>query len=247
MPKDNFSSQAQIYSLHRPGYPGELFDFIFQHVAKKNAALDCATGNGQAAVVMAEYFDKVYAIDISKKQIALAIHKPNIHYSVSKAENTPFADNSFDCITVAAALHWFDVDDFYKEVNRIIIPAGVIACWAYGLLSTGIKNLDTLLKDFYLQKINAYWDPERKHIDEAYKNIPFPFKEIANPGFESVLEWDSSQLEGYLNSWSSVQHFIRKNNYNPVVDLMKEVNQVICEREKFEARFPIFMRIGRIK
>ena len=117
--KDNFSRQSDIYAKYRPAYPQQLYDFIFQHVAGKQAAWDCATGNGQAAKELAKVFDKVYATDISQKQIENAVQQPNIFYSVQPAEQTNFPNNSFDLITVAQALHWFRFDDFYAEVKRV--------------------------------------------------------------------------------------------------------------------------------
>ena len=67
--KDLFSKQAATYAQFRPNYPDDLFDFILQNVDNKQIAWDCATGNGQAAKVLAPHFDKIYATDISQKQL----------------------------------------------------------------------------------------------------------------------------------------------------------------------------------
>src|SRR5438552_13078825 len=116
MAKDLFSNQAAIYAQYRPGYPRALFDYIVSFVTEKETAWDCATGNGQAAVELARYFEKVVATDISEKQLQQAIPNEKITYSVSTAEHTPFADNSFNCITVAQAYHWFNFEAFLTEV-----------------------------------------------------------------------------------------------------------------------------------
>ena len=50
-------------------------------------------------VLYADYFEKVFATDISEKQIANAASHPKIIYSISEAEKTLFADNTFDLIT----------------------------------------------------------------------------------------------------------------------------------------------------
>ena len=78
MAKDLFSNQASLYAQYRPGYPPGLFEYILQHVKNKQQAWDCATGNGQAAVELAKYFDKVMATDISEKQLHLAQPLENI-------------------------------------------------------------------------------------------------------------------------------------------------------------------------
>ncbi|HEX2170692.1 MAG TPA: hypothetical protein VHF65_10385 [Nitrososphaera sp.] len=45
-------------------------------------AWDCATGNGQAAVILSEYFDQLIASDASKEQIKNAQPRKNIRYEV---------------------------------------------------------------------------------------------------------------------------------------------------------------------
>src|SRR5947209_15554910 len=107
MPKDLFSSQADVYAKYRPTYPQELFDYILRFVKERESVWDCATGNGQAANVLANYFQTVEATDISEAQLKNAVKKENIYYQICPAERTPFADNSFDLITVATAYHWF--------------------------------------------------------------------------------------------------------------------------------------------
>src|SRR5687768_17493951 len=97
--KDNFSKQASDYAIYRPDYPNELFDFLLPLVNEKNCAWDCATGNGQVATVLADYFTTVKATDISAKQLENAVQKSNIEYSIQPAEKTNFSNQHFDLIT----------------------------------------------------------------------------------------------------------------------------------------------------
>ena len=245
--KDIFSAHADLYAKYRPLYPGELYDFILQHVIARESALDCGTGNGQAAGVLAGYFKEVHATDISKQQIEKALQKSNLHYHISKAEKTPFNDDTFDLITSATALHWFSFDDFFTEMKRIGKNNAVFACWGYQVLRTDVPGINELIDEFYSKTINSYWDPERRYVDEEYKTIPFPFEEISNPGFATRLQWDLETLEGYLNTWSAVQHYNRKNNVNPVTGLMGQIRRKIRHEVILSITFPIFMRIGIIR
>src|SRR3954470_8604267 len=97
--KDYFSGHSKIYAAFRPSYPQELYDFILSHVNNRSIAWDCATGNGQVAKVLSQRFEKIYATDISQQQLDQAFTARNIFYSVSAAEQTPFADDQFDLIT----------------------------------------------------------------------------------------------------------------------------------------------------
>ena len=132
---DHFSKQASDYSVYRPHYPPELFEYLASLTADHKLAWDCATGNGQAALALTSYYENVEATDASERQIEQAAPHKNIRYQVCEATQTPFADNSFDLITVAQALHWFELDMFYKEVNRVAKPSGIFAAWCYGLFS----------------------------------------------------------------------------------------------------------------
>src|SRR4030095_4788501 len=70
--KDHFSRQATDYAKFRPQYPRALFAFVAANSPNDELALDCATGNGQAAVALAEFFQKVIALDASGEQIRSA-------------------------------------------------------------------------------------------------------------------------------------------------------------------------------
>lgn len=245
--KDLFSSHSEIYAKYRPLYPKELYDFVFGRVQEKETALDCGTGNGQAAGILADHFKEVHATDISEKQIGNAVQKQNLHYHVCKAEQLPFGDNYFDLITSATAVHWFHFEEFFSEIKRVGKNNSVFACWAYKVFRTDRPEINMLVDKFYTQTVHSYWDAERRHVDEEYENIPMPFEEIENPGFATRLSWDPETLEGYLNTWSAVQHYIQKNGTNPVNALMNEIASAIGKNDKLLITFPIFMRIGIIK
>jgi ubiquinone/menaquinone biosynthesis C-methylase UbiE len=242
--KDNFSKQSDLYSCFRPGYPGQLFDFLLPLVPDKKTAWDCGTGNGQVAVKLSAYFNEVYATDLSSAQIEKADKKPNIFYSVENAEETLFPDNKFDLITVAQAIHWFEFKKFYREAKRTLRPGGVIGVIGYDVFRIN-KKIDLLVDKFYRDTTGPYWDKERRYVDEHYLTIPFPFKEITTPRFAMNYNREFGQVVGYLNTWSAVQHYIRKNNENPVEKFSVELKKAWGSVLKRKITFPIFMRTGR--
>ena len=243
--KDNFSKQAKAYAQYRPDYPVPLFEFIMSKVVNREAAWDCGTGNGQTAKMLARYFSRIEATDISKDQLEKAIAAPNIRYSLQPAEKTNFADNSFDLVTVSQALHWFRLDDFYKEVNRVSKAGSWIAVWMYAgiQISPSIKDI---IRELYSDILGTYWDAERKHVDNDYKSIPFPFNEISCPEFQLRFEWSLPELEGYLNTWSALQKFIAAKSYNPVDKLIPRIREH-WYKEKMPIQFPLILRMGQIE
>jgi ubiquinone/menaquinone biosynthesis C-methylase UbiE len=243
--KDNFSTQADVYAKYRPQYPHGLFEYIMSFVKEKNLAWDCGTGNGQTAKELSNYFEKVYASDISTKQIEHADKKYNIYYAVEPAEKTSIENNTVDLITVSQALHWFNFENFYAEVKRVSKPTAVIAVWTYSLLQIDPVT-DKLIHDYHFKTLEKYWDEERKYVDDGYNKIPFPFKKIDTQDFFIEVNWNTEDLEGYFNTWSALQKFIKENNYNPVPDLMKEIKLNWPDSEYRNIIFPIHLKLAYV-
>ncbi len=97
--KDHFSSHAADYRTYRPA----LFAFLAEAAPARNLVWDCGTGNGQAAVALAEHFAKVFATDASADQVKNAEPHPRVEYAVAPAEKCPLPDGVADLVTVAQA------------------------------------------------------------------------------------------------------------------------------------------------
>jgi len=241
--KDNFSRRSDLYAKYRPEYPPALFEYILGFVKEKELAWDCGTGNGQAAAVLSRYFKKIYATDISQKQLDNAVKKDNISYTLEPAEKTSLADRSVNLITVAQAIHWFNFDAFYNEVRRVAKPGAVIAVWTYSLLKISAE-IDHIIEDHHFNTLGKYWDPERKYVDDGYASIPFPFNAVETPLFNIELHWSLQDLEGYLNTWSGLQNFIKANSYNPVGEVIEKISRHWGDRETRKLLFPVHLKLG---
>jgi len=244
--KDNFSNQAKEYSKYRPIYPRELIEYLVSLTAQQNCAWDCGTGNGQLAVKLSEHFAKIHATDISKNQIDNAEQKRNIIYKIAPSERTEFDNNQFDLITVAQAIHWFNFDKFYKEVFRTLNQNGIFAVIGY-LLPSINTEIDEVVNDYYSNTLGDYWDKERKYVDEGYKKIPFPFEEIQTPSFEIIKKWTHKDLIGFLNTWSATQHFIKRNNLNPVEKISEALKKIWIDDKVKTVIFSVLLRIGKLQ
>ncbi|CAM4075252.1 Methyltransferase domain-containing protein [Pedobacter westerhofensis] len=241
--KDNFSVQSAGYAKFRPTYPQELYDFLFSLVSAHHTAWDCATGNGQVATVLAEHFTEVFGTDISENQLAHAVQKDNITYLLQSSDRSSFADQTFDLITVAQAIHWFDFSAFYAEVKRTLKPGGVIAVFGYGVMQID-EQVDIIIHKLYKTILGHYWDDERKFIDQGYQTLPFPFRESSVPELYIKTSWNFDQLIGYLNTWSAVQHYEKANNSSPIDLVISELYATWGAGQK-EVKFPILLKVGQ--
>jgi ubiquinone/menaquinone biosynthesis C-methylase UbiE len=245
-PIDNFSRQSGLYAKFRPVYPQALYEAILRHVPQRHCAWDCGTGNGQVALVLASHFEKVYATDLSQKQIDQAPHKSNIDYRVARCEASGLPDRVADLVTVGQALHWFDFDAFYAEVNRVGKAGGLLAVWGYDMPRFSAE-IDPIADHFYETVAGPFWDPERRLVETHYRTIPFPFDEIPVSGRFFINDtWTLDQYEGYVNTWSSVQKYIAANGNNPVDALIDEIRTRGLWQQPMPARFPVFVRLGLI-
>jgi SAM-dependent methyltransferase len=244
--KDHFSRQATEYARFRPQYPSALFEFIAVAAPNDELALDCATGNGQAAIALAEHFRKVIAIDASAEQIANAQPNERVEYRVASAESTGLSAHSVAAISVAQALHWFDREAFYVEARRVLQPRGVLAVWAYNYLRIS-PEVDPFVRRFHDEIVGPYWPPERKLVGRGYRELPFPFEEIETPAFQIEVRWSLAHLLGYLRTWSATQRFMAANHHDPVELVASDLEQAWGNPAKEKlAIWPLTVRMGRV-
>ncbi len=244
MSLDRFSEQAAQYARYRLSYPPELYAWLLPQVPNRLRAWDCATGNGQVATVLADYFRDVEATDLSASQLAEAEERPNIHYQVATAEHTPFPDDYFDLITVGQAVHWFDQEAYHREVRRVAGPGTVLAEWGYGLGQTGNAEIDALIRHFHDEVVGPYWDANRWHVLDEYARLQFPFARVRTARFEVRRQWTAAWYLDYLRTWSAVVNYGRQHaNADAVLLIADELTRQWGVGER-EIVFPVFARAG---
>ena len=244
--KDLFSTQANDYAKFRPTYPKDLFEYLSTLSTTKDLVWDCGTGNGQAAVELAKYFNEVIATDPSQKQLDSAIKNPKITYLQASAEdfNLP-KDKKCDLVTVAQAFHWFNHEQFAKTISKTLKTNGHLAVWSYALSSI-TPELDRAVTKLYSERLNGYWEKERTHVEDGYKNISLPFNEISAPTFHLSAEWTLEHLIGYLSTWSALQTYIKKNGNNPLEEEYQNIKQAWGSAKTRTITWPLNLRIWRI-
>ena len=243
--KDHFSTRSADYAQFRPRYPVELFEYLAGIAPDRSRAWDCATGNGQAATGLARFFECVIATDASEKQIANAERDERIEYRVAAADQSELEARSVSLVTVAQALHWFDVDLFYDEVKRVLKPGGVLAIWCYNLFNIS-PAIDALVEDFYRNIVGPYWDPARHLVETGYRTVPFPFAELEAPKFQMEANWSLDHLLGYLRTWSATKGFVAARGFDPVIRLADQLAPLWGNAaDRKTVRWPLSVRAGR--
>ena len=241
---DHFASVARDYAKFRPGYPGALFDFLADAAPDREVAWDCGTGTGIAAIPLAGRFSSVIATDASAAQLEQATPHPRVTYRTRREGESGLPPGTASLVAVAQAAHWFDLGVFYREVDRVLKPGGVVALWCYGILSieTGI---DAILHRFEHERVGRYWPAERRHVDAEYRTLPFPYRRIDTPRFTMEASLTRAELLGYLASWSAVSRFRSATGEDPVRLLDAELASLWPESELKLVRWPLTVVAGR--
>jgi len=212
---DHFSEQAAAYRDFRPTYPPALFDWLAGIAPDTALAWDCGCGNGQASIELARRFTRVVATDASRRQLALAPAAANLAYRCEAAEQSSLPAASASLIFIGQALHWFRHEAFYAEVRRVAAPAAGIAAVTYNML-TVTPELDALIGRLYHDTLATDWPAGREHVENSYRELPFPFRRLTAPPLQLSADWDLAQLLGYLESWSAVAAHRRRTGADPL-------------------------------
>ena len=218
--KDHFSGHAADYSTYRPTYPPELFCWLAAQAPASELAWDCATGSGQAAFLLAQYFENVIATDASSEQIKHAQQSRNIEYRVETAEHSSLDDKCVDLLVAAQAYHWLDHPAFLAEVRRVLKQGGLLAIVSYQLARVDEGELgneiDEVIRVLWGDILDGWWPEERVLVDGGLQGLDFPFGEIVAPRFEMTVQWRMDELLKYLGTWSSVEKYLAATGTDPL-------------------------------
>ena len=245
--QNHFAGVANQYATFRPTYPRQLLaDLAELSGGADTIALDVAAGNGQATTMLADYVAHVYASDVAVSQIqAMPVH-PRISAYVARAEASGLQAQSIDLITVAQAMHWFDVEAFHHEVRRVVRPGGVIAVWSYALLHA-TPAINDVINDLY-RTTGPWWPADRAHVDDGYANLAFPYTLVTYTPPAMTAEFDVARLLGYLGTWSGVQRYKKATGDDPVAARSDALRAAWGgpDTQLVTFTFDVTMRVGRV-
>ncbi|MBA3661020.1 MAG: class I SAM-dependent methyltransferase [Gammaproteobacteria bacterium] len=243
---NKFSYNSTQYTDYRPNYPKELYAYL-QKCAGNGLVVDCGAGSGQNSLGLSQYFKTVIATDLSFELLLKASHLKNVSYVQSSADQLPIRSNTTRLICIAQAIHWFPLNDFYREVKRILQPDGIIAAWGYNQAVIEPK-VDEVIKKIYLQMSSAQ-NPsaERQYLYDHYKTLPFPFQLISSPDFSMQVDWNLHQLIGYIKTWPGLLEYEKRFGVNLVDEREGELFAAWEDPSNLKlVTWPIYLKIGVI-
>lgn len=173
-----------------------------------------------------------------------------IRYDTSAAEQMDMLESSsVDIVTVAQALHWFDLDTFFAEVDRILRPNGVLAVITYDLNRFEHEGAQRELLHLYNDVLGKYWSPRRKMVDEQYSGVNFIYEHtLQRHVFPLCKRMTVEHYIQYLNTWSSVQKYREVNGSGGGDDVLQVFKQklmatlgVSSDQEMIDIVWPMYL------
>ncbi|XP_076041204.1 putative methyltransferase DDB_G0268948 [Oratosquilla oratoria] len=258
---------AAIYAAHRPLPPQSLIDRTLKFLREKvqgplGQAVDVGCGSGQTTSILGRHFEKVLGVDVSEAQIQEARKKEtaaNVSYKVGPAEEVPFEDSSVELVTSGQACHWFDHPKFFSEVDRVLVPGGVIALYAYSyafpMWQDKAKTLNKLIVDFAYGEL--LFADQVHMIDNYYADIQLPYEDVIrlqDDSFYVEIQGTAEDMFNEMRTWSGFNNYKLKHGEEAVEEIfnnfkkrfMKEMGVSVQPQElELPYRFYYFLVLTR--
>lgn len=206
---------ASRYVKGRPDFHSNTIKHIssYLHLKEKfEKALDVASGTGLSTKALLEIAHHVYGTDVSHEMLKLAADADKIIYSLAPAEQQPFPDHFFDLITVSSGVHWFDIDRFLFEANRLLKNRGWLVLYENHFIAEMDGNNDftrwfheVYLKEFPSPGRNDSYSWANENLHE--KNLSFVHEEK----FKNPVTLSRKKLVLYFTTQSNVISAVERN------------------------------------
>jgi SAM-dependent methyltransferase len=188
----------------------------------------------------------VVATDASVEQVSHAASHPRIEYRVAAAEESGLDPASVDLVTVAAAVHWFDLDRFGAEVERVVRPGGVVAVWTYHVAHLESVAAPVLAR-FYEGVTKPYFAAGARLVDGKYRDIRLPGHEVDAPDFAMEARWSRDEILAFVLSWSGTQKYVKEAGSGAIEAMAAELDRACASEPGPHAmRWPLYLRVSRL-
>lgn len=124
----HFGPIAEAYDKGRQPLPREVIDYTLSLIGQYATTLDLACGTGIVTRQLAERGIPICGADADERMLAIAstYQVTSIMYSKATAESMPYANETFDAVTMFRAFHWFCTNAAALEIQRVLKKRGTV-------------------------------------------------------------------------------------------------------------------------
>lgn len=129
---DKFTGKTFYYNNARPAYAETLLNTLYADYGftSQSKIADIGSGTGIFTEQLLKRGSTVYGVEPNADMRALGETKLKEYRNFisvnGDATNTTLLNSSINIVTAAQSFHWFPLDEFRKECNRILQPNGLV-------------------------------------------------------------------------------------------------------------------------
>lgn len=126
---------ASGYATARPAVHPRVIEQVVSQLGRRepfSRALDVGCGTGLSTRALGRFANQCIGVDPAEAMLKWAsTTAPAAHFAVGRAEAIPVCDRVFDLITAAGSLNYADLDLFFPEASRVLMPGGVLVVYDF--------------------------------------------------------------------------------------------------------------------
>lgn len=212
---NKFSNKATKYSNYRPKYPNELIDYLIEsaNLQSDSVVVDVGCGTGILTKQLLDSNIKTIGVEPNIEMYNQAIkylQGYDCQLINASAENTQLNNSIANLVTVAQALHWFDLDKFICEYNRILKSDGQVA-----ILYNNMDKNDIVVSKFL--NIHRTLCPSYCGFSKGINNHKDIYTEMFGENNFTTSTFENNQVlnyEAYMGYIESLSYSLNENDKN---------------------------------
>ena len=200
-------SAAERYKAGRPYYHEATIERIKNFCGFRETpdlGVDVACGTGLSTLALSKICKSVIGIDNSIEMLRIAEKAENIRYKLGTSEAIDIPDHAATIMTVASGLHWFDIEKFLAEAQRVIEPAGWLVIYE-NAYPGDMEGLSTF-KDWYINSYHAKFPQTSRNRFDWNQDVlaKYDFSLVETETHINTINWNIDDLIRYLTTHSNV-------------------------------------------
>jgi SAM-dependent methyltransferase len=229
---ERFTGRVESYRRYRPRYPEEIVDLLRRECGLRGdaAVVDVAAGTGLLTEIFLRAGFAVTAVEPNAEMRAVCSELegsyPALRCVAGKAEETGLPAGTANLITVAQAMHWFDLRRTRAEFARVLKPGG----WSAVIYNNRHVDGDAFHEAYerLLQKFGIdYFLVQRQHMGKERLAEFFAPAEMKCAAFPNSQVLGLEAFEGRILSSS----YIPRPEHKDFGEMQAEIRRLFEESQ----------------
>ena len=98
---------------------------------------------------------------------------------------------------------------------------------------------------FYREVVGPYWPPERRHVENGYRDLVLPWPAVEAPALAMTHAWTRDELLGYLGTWSATVKLVAREGTAPLAALNDTLAATWPDGDTRTIRWPLTIKLAR--